>query len=183
MTCGVIRDDRVVPLAAHVGQWVAAGQRWIALDGLGAAGKTTVACDLADRLDLSVVSVDDFTRPGAVGRERDRFRAQVWEPLCAGRDARYQRHHWTSPEPTEWVDLPADRAVLVEGLGVSEPGAGMRWDRLVWVSAPPSRRAQRAADRDAGRFGCWSQTWRPIEQEWFDRAQPWRGADLVWVTA
>lgn len=176
-----MRNDLV--LTGIVEGWVRDGLRWLAIDGLGASGKTTVADELAGVLGLAVVHLDDFTRPGAVGWERDRFREQVVEPLRAGRDARYQRHHWTSPEPSDWVDLPAAGPVVVEGLGASEPPPGVIWDRLVWVAAAPGVRRGRAEARDPGRFSCWSQTWRPIEQEWFERAQPWRGADLVWVNA
>ncbi|MGA4509023.1 uridine kinase family protein [Propionibacteriaceae bacterium G1746] len=176
--------QRHAPLLHAVADWVDEGARWIVIDGLGASGKTTLADQLVAHVDgLAVVHLDDFTRPGAVGWERERFTAQVWAPLQAGQAARYQRHHWTSPEPTDWVDLPAARAVLVEGIGASEPPKGVAWDRFIWLAAPESVRSERAALRDPGRFGCWSQNWRPTEQEWFDRTEPWRGADLVWVTA
>lgn len=172
------------PLVAKVSQWCASGARWIALDGLGASGKTTLAEVLARHVPgLVVVHVDDFTRPGTVGWERDRFAAQVHEPLLAGASARYQRWHWTSPEPTEWCTIPAGSSVLVEGIGASEPPQGMLWDRVLWLSAPEPVRMRRAADRDPGRFGCWTQNWRPIEQEWFEESAPWRRADLVWCTA
>ena len=164
-----------------VERWASDGAQWIAVDGLGASGKTTLADELSSVLGLAVVHLDDFTRPGAVGWERERFRHQVFEPLRAGGRARYQRHHWTSPAPTDWVDLVAAGPVVVEGLGVSEPPEGLSWDRLVWVAAPVALRRRRAEARDPGRFSCWSQTWGPIEQEWFERSQPWRGADLIWV--
>lgn len=173
--------DRSAPVVEHVERWTAAGSRWIAIDGLGASGKTTLADEIANALGLAVVHLDDFTRPGAVGWERERFREQVVEPLQAGRAARYQRHHWTSPEPTDWVDLPTSQAVIIEGIGASEPPEGVTWDRVVWVAVSEAVRHRRAEVRDPGRFGCWSQTWRPIEQQWFERSQPWRGADLVWV--
>ncbi len=164
------------------------GAQWLAIDGLGASGKST----LADRVlaaapqppigrGLALVHLDDFTRPGTVGWERDRFREQVVDPLRAGTTARYQRWHWTSDEPGDWVEIPAASAVLVEGIGATEPPEGVAWDRLVWLAAAPSVRTRRAEQRDPGRFGCWSSTWRPIEDEWFVRAQPWRIADLVWV--
>lgn len=183
ITPPAIGSDRLEPLVARVEAWVASGQRWFALDGLGACGKSTLARALAERVGMDVIALDDFTRPGAVGWERDRFREQVWEPAQAGRVVRYQRHHWTSPTPTDWVELPAAGAVLVEGIGASEPPEGVHWDKLIWVSAAEAVRGARADERDPGRFGCWSQTWRPIEQEWFERAEPWRRADLVWVNA
>ncbi|MGA4669231.1 hypothetical protein ACPCG0_05445 [Propionibacteriaceae bacterium Y1923] len=169
-------------LLVTVARWLDEGARWIAVDGLGASGKTTLADQLAAHVDgLAVVHLDDFTRPGAVGWERERFREQVYEPLRVGVATRHQRHHWTSTEPTDWVELSPGRGVLVEGVGASEPPEGLVWDRVLWVAAPQERRHRRAEARDVGRFECWAQNWRPVEQEWFERARPWRGADLVWV--
>ena len=175
------RHDAVLDL---VERWRGEGARWVGLDGLGASGKTTLAELVAQRLDdVAVVHLDDFTRPGTVGWERERFRSQVFEPLSAGRAARYQRWHWTSDAPTDWCDVPPGSTVIVEGIGAAEPPDGLAWDRLIWLSCPTSVRMGRAERRDPGRFSCWSQTWRPIEQQWFDSDEPWRNADLVWCTA
>ncbi|MGJ6981340.1 hypothetical protein ACSDQ9_12555 [Aestuariimicrobium soli] len=169
--------------------WFDDGARVVAIDGLGASGTSTlaalVAAELAasDVADIDVVTLDDFTRPGAVGWERDRFVRQVYAPVRAGEPVRYQRHHWTSPVPTEWVELAAGRRLLVEGIGASEPPAGVTWDRLLWLAAPAPVRNDRARRRDPDRHACWSGTWAPIEDEWFVRTSPWTKADAVWVNA
>lgn len=179
----MVSAPRLQPACDLLVGWLDAGRRWLAVDGLGASGKTTLAAMVqCERPGLHVVHLDDFTRPGTVGWERERFRDQVWQPLRRGVSARYQRWHWTSPEPTDWVEVPADAAILVEGIAASESPDAVSWDGLVWLAAPLGVRMARAAQRDPGRFSCWSTTWQPTEQAWFAGEQPWRRADAVIVT-
>ncbi|MFD1079860.1 hypothetical protein ACFQ29_42070, partial [Longispora fulva] len=80
--------------------------RWVGIDGLGASGKTTLAATVAAALPGSVVvHVDDFARPSVETWERDRFVAQVLEPLAVGRPARYERWDWASDASLGWVDV------------------------------------------------------------------------------
>lgn len=175
---------RLAPAAEWIARRFEADARAFALDGLGASGKSSLAALVAERVPAAhVVTLDDFTRPGAVGWERERFVEQVWTPWRQGLPARYQRHHWTQAEPGEWTEVPAGAKLLVEGIGASEPPEGVVWDVLVWLAASPAVRTARAQRRDPGRFGCWNQTWRPIEDAWFADQRPWRGADLCWVNA
>lgn len=160
------------------------GARWIAVDGLGAAGKSTLTEAVQHaRPEVAVVHLDDFTRPGTVGWERERFVEQVYLPLQRGEAARYQRWHWTDSEPTDWLEIEAGAPVLIEGIGSSEAPASVHWDAVIWVAAAPTTRLRRAAQRDPGRQACWAETWRPIEDEWFTRTQPWCQADLIWVNS
>ena len=50
------------------------GTRWVGIDGLGAAGKTSFAAELAALVpEAHVIHVDDFARPSVTGWERARF--------------------------------------------------------------------------------------------------------------
>jgi len=160
------------------------GEQWIAIDGLGASGKSELA-RLTHQANpqIAVVALDDFTRPGSVNWDGDRFLQQVRYPLDAGQDAHYQRWHWTSDQPGEWVTIPAGTPVLVEGIGASTPPGQTYWDLTVWMEAPPQTRMARAERRAPERFACWSATWRPIEDAWFENALPWKLSDLIVINA
>ncbi|HNV10842.1 MAG TPA: hypothetical protein PKN27_05875 [Propionibacteriaceae bacterium] len=159
------------------------GARWIVVDGLGASGKTTFASGIVEaRPQVQVVHLDDFTRPGSVAWESERFLEQVYRPLAGGSPASYQRWHWTQAEPGEWVDLGAGRPVVLEGIWASDPAVAVDWDLRVWLEVPEEERCARALLRDPARYECWSTTWRPIEAKWAATQRPWERADVV-VTA
>ena len=90
---------------------------WVGIDGQGAAGKTTLAARIAAAVPGSVVvHADDFASPSVPEWDFGRFRAQVLVPLLAGRPGRYQRWDWHTDTGAEWHDVPAGRAVVLEGV-------------------------------------------------------------------
>src|SRR3954464_11781181 len=99
----------------------AGGTRWIGVDGLGAAGKTTLAAAIAGALaGAVVVHIDDFARPGLRGWDRKRFVAQVLTPLLAGRSATYQRWDFGADVGREWFAVPPGVPVVVEGVSATD---------------------------------------------------------------
>lgn len=165
---------------AAVADALARGARWIVIDGLGASGKTTFAALVeAAWPDAQVVHLDDFTRPGAVAWEAERFLEQVYRPLSANLPSHYQRWHWTEPTPGEWVSLVAGQPVVLEGIGASDPEVGVDWDLRVWLEAAEEERCARAERRDPARYECWATNWRPIEARWAAERRPWEQADII----
>jgi len=163
-----------------IAERIAAGARWIVIDGPSAAGKSELASRVAGLTrGVQVVEVDDFARPQSTHWQVERFREQVVAPLAAGRLARYQRWDWRTGETGDWVELLADQAVVLEGINAATELTGVRWDVRVWVDAPADTRADRARRRDATRFDCWNDVWRPIMDAWLAQDQPQRRADLV----
>lgn len=98
-----------------------------------------------------VVHNDDFARPGLIGWDRDRFVAQVLEPLLAGRPGRYQRD-FASDTGAEWHDVPVGVPVIVEGVSATDDRLPVPWDVTLGRGAGgrpanPDRAARRAALR------------------------------------
>lgn len=151
----------------------------IGVDGLGAAGKSTLAARLATEIGGVVVSTDDLSAPGSDPWEIDRFIAEIWTPLSQGRPARYRVHHWTRAEPGQWVDLPANIPVVLEGVRSTARANPAPFDLRIWVDADLPTRLARAEARDPGRFSCWTTNWMPIEQAWFAAERPDLVADHV----
>ena len=99
------------------------GRLLVAIDGLGGAGKSTLAQLLEQQLKtlgwiVAVVKHDDFYLPSnqrknqqaeAIGRAFDweRLRHQVLLPIRRGQSAYYQRYDWEADALAEWHTISA----------------------------------------------------------------------------
>ncbi len=157
------------------------GTRWVGVDGLGAAGKTTLARRIATVLPEAVVlSVDDFGRAGLRGWDRDLFIAQVLTPLLAGRPASYQSWDLLTDRPIDWVEVPAGRPVVVEGVAATDVRGPVPWDVTLWVDTPEPLRWSRILDRDSpGHLERWHHDWLPSEQAYVAAQRPQDRGDAI----
>jgi len=157
------------------------GTRWVGIDGFGAAGKTTLATEVAAALPGAVVvSVDDFGRAGVRGWDRELFTAQVLQPLLTGRAGRYQ--HWDLLTDTggDWVEVPSGVPVVVEGVSATDVRVAVPWDVTLWLDAPADVRWQRITARDdPGLLERWRTDWLPGEQAYAAAQDPMARADVV----
>ncbi|HYP45974.1 MAG TPA: hypothetical protein VEQ66_12345 [Propionibacteriaceae bacterium] len=157
------------------------GTRWVGVDGLGASGKTSLAARLAAALPGSrVVHVDDFARPKVSGWERDRFTAQVLDPLLAGRTARYQRWDFDSDTCGDWDEVPPGGPVVVEGVSATDVRLKVPWDVTLWLEVPQEERHRRAYARDGeARWLRWVTDWFVTEEAYERDQRPQARADLI----
>ena len=160
------------------------GTRWVGVDGLGAAGKSTLAARIAGALaGAVVVSVDDFARAGVAGWDRALFVEQVLSPLQAGRPGRYQRWDLVGDSGLDWVQFPAGVPVVVEGVSCTDTRVPVPWDVTLWVEAPEAVRRARILGRDAPQLlERWRTDWWPSEEAYLREQQPRRRVDAI-VTA
>jgi uridine kinase len=155
--------------------------RRVAIDGPDAAGKTTLADELARALrargrEVTRVSADDFLRP---------------------REERYRRGE-LSPEGyyEDSFDHDALRAALahsagiaiVDGIFLLRPELRAEWDYRVFVSISFDEVLRRALDRDVALFGSRHEVERryltryiPGQQLYLARARPVDAADVLVV--
>jgi uridine kinase len=158
------------------------GTRWIGVDGFGAAGKTTLAREIAAELPGAwVIEVDDFARTGVPGWDRDLFTAQVLQPLQAGRPARYQRWDLVADAGLDWVEVPAGAPVIVEGVSATDERVPVPWDVTIWVATPGRLRRRRilSRDTDTALLELWRTDWLPSEQAYAAAQRPWTRVDLI----
>jgi hypothetical protein len=151
----------------------------IGVDGLGAAGKSSFADQLAERVHGAVVRVDDLSQPGVLPWEIGRFLSEIVEPLVQGRPARYRRWHWTASSPGEWLEVPTGVPVILEGVRSTDLANRAPFDLRIWLEVPEQVRLDRARRRDPDRFSCWTTNWMPREAAWAAEQQPMDRADLV----
>jgi uridine kinase len=146
----------------------------VAVDGVTAAGKSTFARELADRVlhrgaPGVHLSTDDFHHrtehrrrdpDPARGYYRDAydleaFRRLVLEPL--GRSGTYvpRLHDLVTDsilhEPP--VQAPAGAVVVVDGTFLQDPALHDAWDVVVWLATTLPEAERRAVRRDAALFG------------------------------
>jgi uridine kinase len=154
---------------------------FVGIDGFGAAGKSSLADAVAAAVDRGVVvRVDDFWGPSIAEWDWPRFREQLLLPLLDGRPARYQVWDWVADAGADWVDVPAGRVVVVEGVSATRAEVGVPWDLTIWVDAPREVRLARALERDgAAMQSRWADDWLPSEQAYAARERPQERVDLI----
>lgn len=204
-----IRDELLGRLAEAIGSITVAHPTRVAVDGPPAAGKTTLADELAVVLrgqgrDVIRATVDDFLFPRAQRYPRgvysaegcyfdthdhDALRRVLLDPLGAGGDRRFQHAVY---DPTADVVLsppvttaPADAVLVVDGVFLLRPELFDRWELRIFVSTAPEKTVERAAIRE-GRVSSkseverrWRERYLPSQQFYFARDRPAEQADIV----
>jgi uridine kinase len=176
----------------------------LAVDGIGASGKTTFASHLAARVGdrpVLVLHADDFFHPAPIRHARGRLSpegfwldaydhaalaAEALEPLsrpgaAAYRDRAYDRRTGEAVRP-EPVDAPRDALVVVEGTFLHRDELAGYWDRSVYLHVPFAEGARRMAARDGAdpdlRRGP-LRRYLGAQRLYFAEARPWSRAPQV----
>ncbi|MHB1980793.1 MAG: uridine kinase family protein [Sulfobacillus sp.] len=165
----------------------------VAIDGMGGAGKTTLADAVLAHgpAPIALVHGDDFYRPEqahwaswtpAEGYERyfdyQRLVQQLLEPLRGTTSARFQRYNWARNRLDSWVEVAGEGVVVVEGVYTLRPALRAYWDLAVYVHTPRSVRQHRLRQRaqnDPERIRRWS----AAEDVYLRLADPAKAADVV----
>lgn len=134
----------------------------VAIDGPSAAGKSTLAAALAERMGATVVAVDDFYRPMEATRRLSldaqtgyelffdwpRLMADVLDPLVLGEPAIYRCYDPAADAVGDDVVIVEPHGiVIIEGLYLLRPQLRGYWDLVVWVDTPPEIRRRRVGGR------------------------------------
>ena len=119
-------------------QWlralVACHPRWIAIDGRGGAGKSTLAARMSDVTCAPVVHVDDvswnFSRFGWA----EELKENIVAPVNAGEAVDYRPPGWVTHNRPGSIRGPGRcPLVIIEGTGLLRPE--LEWDTGVWWQA------------------------------------------------
>jgi uridine kinase len=157
-----------------------------AIDGHGAAGKSTLAAAVARATGAALVHTDDFfgTRPvlrcQALSAYYDwrRLRAEALEPLRAGRGATFRRFDWergTGLDGT--VRVTPGPLIVLEGVFSASPELSDLVDRSVFVDTPEPERLRRLRAQVAPEE--WDDEWLKAEQAYFGAIRPPSSFDLI----
>ena len=166
----------------------------IAIDGMAASGKTTLARALAQRFSsCAVVHMDDFTVPfedrypgyfekALSNADIARFDREVLSPLLRGDNACY-RPYRCHPDPGfgNPITLPADCAVvIVEGAYCLHPDLFSRYDlRVLFLIDEDTQRARILARNGETQLERFLSTWIPMENRHIAARSLRSACDLV----
>jgi uridine kinase len=156
----------------------------VAIDGIDAAGKTTLADELASVLrhrgrEVVRLSADDFHRPRA-----ERYRRGELSPDGYYHDS----FDYRALRKALGTHLPQDSIVLVDGVFLLRPELVEIWDLRIFVSVEPDEALRRALERDTPVFGSREKAerrylarYQPGQRLYFAEAWPLDVADVVVV--
>lgn len=172
--------ERAVVIGQVVDRILAAGEHRlrIGIDGLTAAGKTSLGHELAREVtatgrDVARASFDDFKRPWKESHLYDRTSGEGYYRNAYDLDAARRllldpaapdgsgRVALCSIDPitqidhsTDVVDLPADAVLIVDGVFAFRPELDDAWDLRIWVDIDSELSVRRGTERDAEREGA-----------------------------
>jgi len=166
----------------------------IAMDGMAASGKTTLAQWLCREIPgCFVVHMDDFTIPfeyrfpgyfdqALSNADINRFDCEVLTPLRNGKGAQY-RPYRCHPEPgfLPPVHIGKDTAcIIVEGAYCLHPDLFDRYDLRILVTVFPDIQRQRILKRNGEtQFERFASTWIPMENRHIEARRLHSRCDMI----
>ncbi|MEU3723842.1 hypothetical protein [Streptomyces sp. NPDC031705] len=138
--------------------------RVIGVDGHAGSGKSTFAERLAAALGgAPVLHLDDVATHEELFGWQGRLRAQVLEPLAAGRAARWAPYDWVERRfGPERVLEPAP-VLIVEGVGAGRRELRPHLARLLWMETPRETSWGRGRNRDGRELSGFWDGWERAE--------------------
>ena len=172
-------SDRIAP--ADIPEIISSlGKRrvFLALDGPSAAGKTTLASQLAERFGWTILHMDDFfLRPEQRTPERyatpggnvdhERFLADVLEPLRSGREAVYRPLDCATLTLASPICVRPGLVILAEGAYSCHPALWEYYDFHMFLPVDPEIQRERIVRRNGERAELFFNRWIPLEQAYF----------------
>jgi uridine kinase len=171
------REELIERLAEHMAAIERAHPVRVAIDGIDAAGKTTLADELVEPLEargrpVIRASIDGFHRPRAEryrrgadsprGYYEDSFdyaalREALLLSLGPGGSRRYRRamfdYRADMPAALPEDEAPKDAVLLFDGVFLLRPELDGLWDCRIFVEVPFAVALRRAMSRDVALFG------------------------------
>jgi len=144
----------------------------VAIDGHGAAGKTTLAAQLSIALDAMVIHLDEYLHDAQESADpRPMAEYYAWQALRD--EALEPAISWLQADPEGWGGAGL---ILVEGVSSGAPALADLVHRAVFVSTPEPLRLERLHDRISDEE--WDEEWLYAERLYF-ASRPPDSFDLV----
>jgi uridine kinase len=185
-------DDTIATVLQRIPSPSAEAPTLVCIEGLGGAGKSTLARALATSSDdITLVHGDDFYGP----EERDwrswtprqgyqryfdhqRVELELLRPLRAGKSATFRRYDWSARALGGWTTVEPRGIVLVEGVYLLRRQLRSYWDFSIYVHTPGEIRQARLYARGENDAG-WIERWTAAEDYYEQLERPAQAADLI----
>jgi uridine kinase len=203
------RDEVLGRLAEAVGSVAVAHPTRVAIDGAPAAGKTTLADELAVVLrsqgrDVIRATIDEFLFPSAQRYPRGEYSAEgcyfdahdwdalsrvLLDPLGPDGDRRFQRAVYDRSADTAIcppvMTAAADSVLVFDGVFLMRPELIDRWDLRIFISTGLEKTVDRAVIRErqvvspAEVQRRWRERYIPAQQFYFATVRPTDHANII----
>jgi uridine kinase len=124
----------------------------VCIDGRAGSGKTTCAVTLQELMPgTTVIHMDDLYDGWSEDLDvalAQRVMDQIITPLAKDETAKYQRFNWESNIFDKWVEVPASRIIVLEGVGSAYPLIREHAALSIWIEIESALGAQRVIARD-----------------------------------
>ena len=157
----------------------------IAIDGVGGAGKTTLAEQLKKELENCVIiQLDDFYSPPLQAADLLRLKEQVLLPLHNHQEAKYQVYEWSTDRLSDWQSLKPEGIFIFEGVYALDKSVRDFYDLKIWIEIAADLGFKRGVNRDISRDGVdntdkWRNGWMPQEEIYKNEQEPYQFADHI----
>lgn len=152
--------------------------RLVALDGRCGAGKTTLAAQLAEQTDCTVLHMDDFfLRPSQRTTDRlaepggnvdyERFQEEVLAPLLRREAFSYRPYSCQARSLLSPVSVQPGPLTVIEGAYSCHPRFWDAYDLRIFVDISPEEQLARIRRRDGEQARDFQEKWIPMEERYF----------------
>lgn len=162
----------------------------VAIDGKCGSGKTTLAEELKNKFDLSVVHMDDFYLPfqkrsknwmNEIGghMDFDRLIESVLVPYKNHKETDYISYDCHNDKYLQKIDIDLDKPLVIEGAYSCYPKIVSFVDYKIYIDIDDDRQYERLKNRNAKAVDKFLSMWIPFENKYFDTFKIKENADLL----
>lgn len=151
----------------------------VAIDGRCASGKTTLASELKEQLECTVISMDHFfLQPHMRTKERldtpggnvdyERFLKEVLEPLSKGNPFSYRPYNCGTGQLDAPIPVTSKPITIIEGSYSCHPALCTYYDYRIFLTTSYEKQLQRIELRNGtDRIMVFREKWIPLEELYF----------------
>src|SRR3989344_9528118 len=163
---------------------------FIGIDGLGGAGKSTLAKSIRDIFNnVSIIFVDDFYKPinqrdkiietnVSKDFDWDRMEREVFRAHKNGDQIKYRKFNWDSTDIGEQIIVPLNDIIIVEGVYSTQKRFQKYYDFTIWVETSKEQRIKNMTLRVGEKLTKeWINKWMYKEDRYYKKEKPYEKVD------
>ncbi len=163
----------------------------IGIDGYCASGKTTLAVQLAQKIDAQIIHMDDFFLPFDMRTEErlsetggnvhyERFNAEVVSGLEKKTEFVHRAFSCQYGDFRETKRILPGKPVIIEGSYAFHPEIKLNYDMKIFVKADIETRLERILRRNGEEaLKVFKSKWIPLENRYFDEFNIEESCDIT----
>jgi len=156
--------------------------RVVTIDGPAGSGKTTLATNLASKLEqASVIHLDELYEGWDKSLDQvlfERIQAWILKPLENGLPPKHLRYDWGKSAFTSWNEIDYAPVVIIEGVGSGHTSLRQQVSQAIWIEADEDLLLERVVKRDGESVRAEMLIWQERERAYFELHEVKNSANL-----